>query len=665
MRKFVLFGVITTCFALPAFATPSHTSATFPNDEYMLEDYTYTGQANYTNMGVYSDSVDADEYFSVSAGYYLPANTTTPAACTTGNFCTGLTGPVTLDANNAQGLTACSTLSGGYNSSAAGASAETDCYKACTTASVAHSATVTGNDYYGVRADTCAATTCESGYRVRPGFDLNEVIGTVGASGIGYINNKSWGSRLNNDVYNLPQPTTIATGAFAVEYNNNKGTVKGISQCSNYGGTGVYSNPAATSAGEVTARSSVNLGGNYCWCSFNEYISADGDSVSLTGPWVFLLYYSDMNECANECGRWCAESLESTSSSALMYRTAFLDSVHDICELNEYTVSAGEYLPAGSETVTQCPANSFCPGLTGPTYYDATNAQGATACSTLSGGYNSSDAGASANTDCYKACTTANVAHSATVTGNDYYGAGVDTCSATTCVAGYHTEAPDWNDLIGIGAATAIASIRSDGITYRAYTGDDTKYGVSGDPMAFAVDYGDDKGYFNGHGRCSTQGGTGPADTSTPSDITTTNNLTDETGTGRYCWCQLDSYTPSGGSAQTLSGPWVFEAGISNYGAAMCAERCADLCASRLQEVVTSSLVFRSAMLGAITTPAGPATCEANVITLNWSDVDPEYAGDNDEGTVTFGGDIRTPRAAVSKPGKTFVGWKFVKPSGN
>ncbi len=56
------------------------------------------------------------------------------------------------------------------------------------------------------------------------------------------------------------------------------------------------------------------------------------------------------------------------------------------------------------------------------------------ACSSLGdGSWTQSVAGATEDTQCYKAC--ANVAH-ATVTGNDYYGAGTDTCSIE-CDSGY------------------------------------------------------------------------------------------------------------------------------------------------------------------------------------------------------------------------------------
>ncbi|MBR5904236.1 MAG: hypothetical protein IKZ49_01730, partial [Alphaproteobacteria bacterium] len=55
--------------------------------------------------------------------------------------------------------------------------------------------------------------------------------------------------------------------------------------------------------------------------------------------------------------------------------------------------------------------------------------------------------------------------------------------------------------------------------------------------------------------------------------------------------------------------------------------------------------------------------CDGNVITINWTDVDSEYAGQNNEGTARYGEDIRTPKAATIKPGQRFKGWRFVAPT--
>lgn len=59
-------------------------------------------------------------------------------------------------------------------------------------------------------------------------------------------------------------------------------------------------------------------------------------------------------------------------------------------------------------------------------------------------------------------------------------------------------------------------------------------------------------------------------------------------------------------------------------------------------------------------------SCLPNTITITWNGATAEDISANNAGSVSYGGDIRTPRAADSTQtpiGKTFVGWKFAKPS--
>ena len=61
--------------------------------------------------------------------------------------------------------------------------------------------------------------------------------------------------------------------------------------------------------------------------------------------------------------------------------------------------------------------------------------------------------------------------------------------------------------------------------------------------------------------------------------------------TGAYCWCKLESYTPSGGSACNLSNSaWVL---VYDYGT-QCAQDCAWQCA----EESTNDLTIRRALFG-------------------------------------------------------------------
>ncbi|MFQ6778339.1 MAG: hypothetical protein ACLRFI_03540, partial [Alphaproteobacteria bacterium] len=74
-------------------------------------------------------------------------------------------------------------------------------------------------------------------------------------------------------------------------------------------------------------------------------------------------------------------------------------------DANKYTVDAGQYLAADAITGTQCPANSWCSG--GTYTFNEDDDQGITSCPT---GFTLSAAGASAQTDCYRTCTTNDVA---------------------------------------------------------------------------------------------------------------------------------------------------------------------------------------------------------------------------------------------------------------
>jgi hypothetical protein len=170
-----------------------------------------------------------------------------------------------------------------------------------------------------------------------------------------------------------------------------------------------------------------------------------------------------------------------------------------------------------------------------------------------------------------------------------------------------HAENPDLMTLIG-------ASSAGDDYATRDNSGNDindnaSTYGLSSsDHNSFAVDYGN-SGVIRGHGRCSTRAGTNPWNNDTYETISGNfvETLTDETGQNgaQYCYCHLDSYTASGGSSESLSGPWVFVDG--NMDAADCADVCAYFCARSLMRVSALNLAFRAAVFNAYA-PTGGAS---------------------------------------------------------
>ena len=161
-------------------------------------------------------------------------------------------------------------------------------------------------------------------------------------------------------------------------------------------------------------------------------------------------------------------------------------------------------------------------------------------------------------------------------------------------ISGNGTTTIDLTSLIGNIRGTGYTSNNSIGAYY--FTQDMSNSIISGDPMAFAVDYGD-KGMIKGHGRCSSQSGTGVGNgASGPEAVTTTSTLPDSSGP--YCYCTLEGYTPLNGNMTVLSAPWVFGGGTVGWSG--CADECAVNCAMDLWYDNTRSLMFRAAVFGSV-----------------------------------------------------------------
>ena len=325
-------------------------------------------------------------------------------------------------------------------------------------------------------------------------------------------------------------------------------------------------------------------------------------------------------------------------------------------DLIDYTLDPGEYLKVTDTSVTEttCPSGSYC---VGGGYTVETAGNSIAQCPTT---HPNSAEGAGADTQCYTACTVDMVAKATAVSGNDYFGSGVDTCEPTACVAGWHVKPGlTIGETIGEEAGANYAYIKNDG-TFSEMNYDDKGskgqeyYGISG-PMSFAVDYAG-KGFLTGHGRCSTQAGT--HNNSTWTDPTIVNTLTDETGAegAKYCYCQVDGFTPTGGDkVMVTSASWVFDNDFRSGSADDCASNCASSCADYLQHDDVNSLAFRAAVMNNL--PAMLATCAANTINIKW---DPANKGAVIENQCTYEGAIEVPADPV-KPGYTFSGWKLLE----
>ena len=382
---------------------------------------------------------------------------------------------------------------------------------------------------------------------------------------------------------------------------------------------------------------------------------------------------------------------------------------------NLYTLVAGQYLPANSETPITCNQNGyFCPGDSNGVYYSS-SAQGLTQCPT---GYGNSDTGASMNTQCFRSCSgNVTIAHATGVTGNDYYGNGTDTCEPTGCVNGWHLSNGDFaglnlNKSINYTVSYAKTNGQSDACFDDLNSGEDCSekpeyaelgvnefmhvysygkiYGVASCSSStlndvFSVFLNEGNRFQNGQ---ITQEefvasllavGTPEQDEIimelisdyssgeiTEQELTQTfleefgigtadNINTDSPGVN--CWCKFNGYKPNGGTRQNISSKWVRIPAYPSYES--CMNRCVIDCAMDFGSSI-GTVKYYDAMFDSFGETL--SVCEANRITINWTGTSATEINANNAGTATYGSDIRTPRSATPIPGKTFTGWRFVAP---
>jgi len=317
--------------------------------------------------------------------------------------------------------------------------------------------------------------------------------------------------------------------------------------------------------------------------------------------------------------------------------------------------------------VVQCPAGSYCPGVTGlvsvrcdsdPATYWPEN-KGLYACPSS---YPSSDVGTSSENYCYVAtsCPTISGAtncdpHAATcsytsqnTSGNFYPVTATYTGSCAmdfTCATGYTKSTTQNTPTLP----------NQDGNSYEWHSHANNNVSSNGSSMSagsWSVTWtsGTTTGTMGGIASCNNvPGNTDNYAYTTPSILPANSNLASTSTTGRYCWCKPTTWTPSGGSATNLSAAWVFRNVHGDDDA--CAYRCADYCA----HYVRGHSGFRPALFSLI---GASAQCIANTITIDWEGYG---AGNNQtqQTQCTYGGSITTPTDAPTKRGHVFVGWTF------
>ena len=297
----------------------------------------------------------------------------------------------------------------------------------------------------------------------------------------------------------------------------------------------------------------------------------------------------------------------------------------------------GTYLDAAGN-VTDCNVEGYyCPG--GDVTTGTGSVQGLSLCPT---GYNKSDSASRGKYQCYKTCTTEDAVSAKTLIGKNYYG-NVNTCEPSECSLGWHIEGgPDDDIRLGDDLLDLIGN--DNGISRGYVTGGHSFFectGTSSNCVAsnnasdydlsvdegyqWAVDYG--AGYI-------IRGKAGGPDTT--------------------CNCQATGYIDGGGHYYDIMSPWV-RIGTDITDADECVIACAEYMAD------ATNYDFRSTLIKA-TVSDEHTSCVANTIEVIWRGTTKADIDANDAGTVTYGGDIRTPVKADESQipaGYRFKGWKF------
>ena len=357
--------------------------------------------------------------------------------------------------------------------------------------------------------------------------------------------------------------------------------------------------------------------------------------------------------------------------------------------LIDYECSAGQYLLKTEDSLecTPCPIGSYCPG--GKFTIESEN-NGVNTCPTS---HPNSAEGAGADTQCYTACTVDMVAKATAVTGNDYYGSGVDTCSATACETGYHVEGNielvektplipvDYT--IGGSFNNAYAGVATDTFEYGTiHSHSSCQPEIPSDLLYFYKNYSkvisrsmtleDFRKEFSkvaseqkvSYAVNILSGALG--NSSYYADIykflyvmlgNQTNAEYSTNDVGQYCYCQMVDFKPVEGDKTKISNaPWIF---LQEFDSAdNCQTNCIAQCSHRLRYTNSECTAFRAATYGALSY-IETGICAANTINIDW---DPDNGDTHIQNMCTYNETITLPDDPV-KLGYTFSGWKLVEPT--
>lgn len=286
---------------------------------------TYENAATKTNMGVDTGTVTAEAYYTIYPGYYLPANSYTPAVCPAGSYCEGL--EQTTKSTTANGLTSCQSTNT-YTQSDQGADAVYDCYASCPAPTnadhLASNGSFSGKLYYG-DLKNCTPSACAAGYTM---LDINAsttflnnsseryiyVDSTTGVTSTAAFSNKYGGSYDSSEAV-MDAIGFISGDTWAVDFDG------GLL----YGGSKKVDSSAAGPVSAVEAMSASTNGQCYCWLTgYKPSGSANRRVVrSLAVPGPAMDGGSGL--CPEVCARLLATNVSGMTDKQVAAKTVLLE----------------------------------------------------------------------------------------------------------------------------------------------------------------------------------------------------------------------------------------------------------------------------------------------------------------------------------------------------
>ena len=378
--------------------------------------------------------------------------------------------------------------------------------------------------------------------------------------------------------------------------------------------------------------------------------ACNGDTYTVNTTSVTLPASSNLSKQGYDFVGWCTTN-ESNCSVVTSPYTPSTSNPANVTFYAKWTpktitcASAGQYLPANSETCAACPTDSYCPNAANTQYTYTGSAQGATACP---GAYPNSDGGITAVSEdsCYASgtqtcsqynvcpdhatCSYANTTAACrtfyntntcvlenpnacdyTFTCNTGYEQNGSICEVVTCNGGMIILPDPPSNNSGTGLVKIVAWTDEGDCWQNNTTNTElrfcngtstTNFGVfDTNNYEFRVYFVNKGGAVSGYSRCSTDENTAHQYTAYAGG--NPNGPVKNYSSGRYCWCQLSTYekgTANNFVTYDITSDWISSGAGIMSSASACDSSCSELCAKRFADMENEPKELRRALYNSV-----------------------------------------------------------------